>query len=343
MYQPILNSSLLSTMTDDEVGSFNALFKNTALRVGSITAVFETDDEKNISKLAPEYTVVAVEQDENRGMTTTIYKNCINASSFGSIADYTMFKHRVPKNDEFKNRADFNTQNGSLVLLLCLDGFSEKAIIIGSLSHPNNKKILDKAKEIHLESEYNGLNIQIDKDGAFSLTFKGATDNDGKVKDDKGQSTFKIEKEGSLELNDTKGDSIRIDKTKQTIAVNSEKDQSFTTNANLTITSKENTSISAKDFLVKASGSANMQSESAFNIKAGGAVDLKGSSAKITSDGMVMVKGSQITLDADMVSLGGQGGTPAVTLSTMFLGTGNLGIPVISNAIGPFSPKVFIN
>jgi len=55
----------------------------------------------------------------------------------------------------------------------------------------------------------------------------------------------------------------------------------------------------------------------------------------------VTVKGTSVTIDGTMINLG-KGGTPAVTMTTQFLGTGNLGIPVISVAVGPFSSSVFI-
>jgi hypothetical protein len=341
MYNPILNSSLLKQLGDAEVGSFNQLFNNTALRIGAITEVIETDNDLNQNKIIPEYTVVCVEQDENRGMTTTIYKNCVSVDTFGSIADFVRFKRRTPKNPDFKNKVDFKQQDSNLVLLLCLDGNSERAVIIGGLPHPASKAILDKAKEMHFESEYNGLNIQINKDGAFTLTFKGPTDNQGQPTTKNGDTTFKIEKDGSFEVNDNKGDSIRLDKTNQTLNVKTEKDQSYTTGANYNLTAKENGSISVKDMLIKASGSASFSSASSFNITSEGSLDVKASSMSMDSSGLVKVKGSQITLDG-IVYLGGSGGSPALTSYTQMFGIGNLGAPVLSIPMGPYSSKVFV-
>ena len=56
---------------------------------------------------------------------------------------------------------------------------------------------------------------------------------------------------------------------------------------------------------------------------------------------MVMAKADMIQLLGNQVIVG-NGAVPAVIPSTYFVGTGNLGAPVLSLGIGPFSSSVLI-
>jgi uncharacterized protein (DUF2345 family) len=97
----------------------------------------------------------------------------------------------------------------------------------------------------------------------------------------------------------------------------------------------------AKDLVAEAQGSCSLKVKD-LKIDSGGPANVKAAALDVQIEGIVKIKGAQITLDG-MTFVGGPGGTPALILSTMFLGTGNLGAPVISQAIGPFSSKVFIS
>ena len=96
----------------------------------------------------------------------------------------------------------------------------------------------------------------------------------------------------------------------------------------------------AKSLVMEAQGSASLNVKD-LKVESQGPANVKAAALDVQVEGMAKIKGSQITLDG-MTFVGGAGGSPALVLSTMFLGTGNLGAPVISQAIGPFSSKVFI-
>ena len=49
---------------------------------------YPVNNEKNRSKLTTEYDVVVMEQSENKGATTIMYKNCMSSEGLGSIADF---------------------------------------------------------------------------------------------------------------------------------------------------------------------------------------------------------------------------------------------------------------
>lgn len=344
-YRPFVPSTLLEEMTSGSEGVFNHTFNNFSLKSGSVIAVYEIENDKNITKLGPEYDVLVVEQRQDQGQASTIYKNCIATDAFGSISDFFEYKIRVaddPK--EYKTTLDTDKMNGAFVLLLCLDGQSEKGVILGGLRHPGRKEILNKDSENHLEFEFNGVNFTIDKEGTLKLEYKSKTNNDGEYEDEEaGGSFIEINKDGSIVINDGNAEHIIIDKTNKTINIKSESDLTLNTDANINIGSKENANLTTEaDLLLKASGKAAFISESSINVKAESQVEIIAPTQVLKADSMVQIESNMIQIKGQVVQLGAPGGTPALTLSTQFMGVGNKGLPVISTAVGPFSSSVFI-
>jgi len=321
---------------------FNHQYGNFGIKAGIIIKSYDKDSDQNITKAVIEYDVAVFEQNGDGAQNTIVYKNCVAADMFGAIADFMEFRYRTQKDVKKKdNDRVAKQQDGAMVMIMCLNGVGDKGVIVGGLPHPSRETKLDKTAEHAMLGEFNGVSFGIDKNGALTIGFKGATAHDGKAKDAKvGGSFMKIEKDGSLEIGDAKGESLRLDKTKQTVNLKSEKAMSLTTNDKLNTTSKDATNQTMKDWMVKASGSANLSVKS-LDIKSEAAVNMNGSSFAIKSDGIFKVTAPTIVLDG-LTYLGSQGGSPALTATTMFLGIGNVGAPVLSTAIGPFSSKVFI-
>lgn len=340
----VLPSGLLGHNAE-QMEAFKKTYQNSSMRFGIIVESYPIKDKANLNKLVPEYDVMSFEQDEDQGSTVINYRHCVAASSLGSIADYFEMNHRKLKNKTSKGVTPNPAgQNGSLVLLLCLNGLSDKAIIVGTLNHPDRKTTLIDG-DPHLEGEYNGVNIQVDKTGACTLTFKGATDNDGKITDkEQGPTTIKIEKDGSFQVSH-KTITQRFDK-KGAASLTADGDISNTTKKNFLVTATENVTVKAtKDFnldcaklMAKASGSAMLECQK-LEVKAESEVNIKASQLMVEAESMAQIKATTITLDGN-VALGSAGGQPVLLLSTMFIGTGNLGIPVISQAIAGFAVKV---
>jgi len=336
----ILNSSLLTVDDQEHLAAFNKTYNNFALRVGIINACYETDDESNISKIGPEYDVLVIEQDENKSISGIQYRNCISTDTFGNISDFFEFRYRKQTKAEKNSKRNPAKQNGSFVLLLCLDGSSEKGIIMGALPHASRKEKLDK--DLHLHGEYNGLNIKIDKDGAFTIEFKGPRDDNGKyTNEEAGGSTLSIDKDGQIDLNTGNDDYIRIDKKNKDIGLKAGQHIGLTAEKNIGLIAKGNISQTCKDLIAKAEGKASIESASGMDLKTDGSMKINAASLTVNADSSTKITSSQITLDG-MTFVGGAGGTPAIIGTTQFLGTGNLGAPVMSLAIGPFSSKVFI-
>lgn len=342
----ILPSGLLSHNPLAHTEGFKKTFQNTGLKVGVITATYAIGDSKNISKLFPEYDVLAFEQNEDAGASVTTYKNCPAAASLGSLADFfDMSLRKIEKTTTKGATPQISGHNGSIVLLLCLNGLSDTAVIMGSLGHPDRKTTITK-DEPHLEGEYNGVHILVNADGSTSLTFKGATDNDGKQTDSsQGNTVMSIEKDGSYQI---KHATItqRLDKNGKA-SLTSDDDISNTTKKSFNVTATKDVDLKAtgdlntnsNNLVMNASGSAQLMCQK-LDIQSQSDLNMTGSNFKVEAEAMANIKAPQITLDG-IVNLGGQGGQPVLLLSSMILGVGNLGLPVISTAISGYATKTF--
>jgi phage gp45-like len=334
----------MSEHYSSHLDGFNKTYQNTALRVGIIVKSYPIDDSSNLNKMVPEYDVMAFEKDENRGSAISTYKHCIAAKSLGSIADFFEMSYRkMEKNTTKSDIPTTSGQNGSIVLLLCLNGISDNGIIIGALDHPDRKTTLQDGNP-YLQGEYNGVNIKVENDGSTSLTFRGATDNDGKIIDSsQGPTVMKIEKDGSYQVNH-KTVTQRFDK-KGTVDLTADDNISNVTKKGFNITASENIAMKAtknisldcKDLLTSASGNATLNC-SKLQISADTEISVKGAQFKVEAQAMANIKATTITLEG-MVALGGAGGQPLLMMNAQLLGIGNLGAPVISTVISGFTIK----
>lgn len=334
----ILPYGLLGSSDTDLLSGFNKTYKNTPLRVGVVLEAYPTTSDKNVNKLTPEYKVCVVEQQEDRGSTTIIYPNCMSSEGLGSIADFFEKTIRFQTTKTSKGSStNLKDQDGAIVLLLCLDGMSDKGIIVSFLTHPDRKKtLLDEGPR--LEGEFNGLNIKVEKDGSAQLTFRGATNNQGQPLDkEQGNTELLIEKDGSIQMKH-KSIIYRLEKSGNVnlaadgdISSTSKKNISMASSDSVSIKSEKNTSINSKDLLLKASGSAMLESQK-LTVKSESEIKISGSEFKVEAEALVKIKATSVTIDG-LVNLGGDGGQPVLILSSMIMGTGNMGAPVISSAI----------
>jgi|GEM_PF-2948592 len=396
MYRPTLNSSLLSSRDESSTLQGRKIFDNTGLKLGVVLETIETTDERNVSKLGPEYDVMCIEQAETNGINSSIYKSCLAFDSFGGVADYFQFKLRPTKNPKkVKTQLSFKDQNGTLALILCLDKNSEKAVIVGFMPNPNKRVTLTDLEKNHAEGEFNGLRFEVNNDGAFTLTYRSATDDTGKPSNlTAGGTQIKIEKDGSFQVHNDilrgelsqsnlasekikaaeaapegiQYEGIRLDKTKKTVDVQSRDSTSFKTDKSFNITAKESMNAKiTKDWLVEATGKALYMVKQTFDIKNEGkmGVETQGfklnsksmiemqaqsmvkiigqSMVDVKSDGLIqLVSGGSMILKGSTVLIG-PAPLPAVNMLTKFIGIGNLGGPVISTSLGPFSSSVLIS
>lgn len=340
-------SGLLDRLSEAQTSAFEKNYKNTPLRVGVVTKIHEIDDESNASKLFPEYDVVTSEQNNMVGQGFVEYTNCISIDSLGGLADFFEYKLRQPDKQDFRETYKFDKQDGSLVLLLCLDGSTDRAIIIGGIPNPSRKTNLTKDNGLHMEGEYNGVNWKINKDGELTLTYKSKTDNEGNPQDEEAGGTFvEINKTGQVDINTglTGSDEtyMRMDKKNKDIGLKAGNHIGFTAVGNVGINADGRFFANAGgNAEINAEGSAKFTSKSSLNIEGKSIVEVKSDSVTIDGSNLVEIKTQTCQINGTQILLG-QGGTPALILSTKFIGTGNKGSPVVSSAIGPFSSTVFI-
>lgn len=342
----VLPHGLLSVETQAMMAGFNKTYRNYSLKAGFITAVYPKDSDKNIGKFVTEYDVLVIEQEDNTGMAPILYRRCVAIDGIGGIADYFEAQRRPVKKQRNNKKRDLKDQNGTLVLLLCLNGNGNSGVIIGGLTHPDRGTKI-KGEGPQLYGSYNGIDIQILPDGSAQIKFRGATDNDGAPIDKtQGTTSIDIEKDGTFQIKH-QGVTQRLQKdgnasltAEKNISMGAKGNIAATSEGDINLESKGKTSQKMSDLIINATGSASAKCQT-FELAADSELSMKASQAKIEASSMMQVKSSQIVLDG-MTFCGGSGGTPAVILSTKGIGVGNLGAPVMVNFIGPFATKTFI-
>lgn len=275
----VLPSGLLSDNDSATMAGFNKSYRNFPLRIGVVTASYPVSNDKNRSKLTTEYDVLVIEQNEDRGATTIQYRNCMSSEGLGSIADFFEKALRPKKKKTTKgNSVNLKGQDGAIVLLLCLDGMSDKGIIISALTHPDRKtKLIDEGP--YLEGEYNGVNVKVNKDGSTSLSFRGATDSQGNpVSPTQGVTQLQIDSDGSFQVEHDKI-KFRLDRNGDA-TLNTKKDVNLNVDGKVNIIVKGDANVQCDNLSVKASGDADVNVDGNAKIKAA-EITLNGSAGKI--------------------------------------------------------------
>lgn len=195
-------------------------FGNVALRVGEVKEIIYPDDPRNLSQKAVEYRV-AVQHKDNGVGTTVDYLNCIVANLFGGLGDKLRYTSRA--STEKNTDADTGLGDGSLVLLLCVNGETNRALIVGGFSNQNDAP--EKRADGHnLHFNFNGMDATINKAGEFTLKYTGATDNLGKpaqgVDTSSANGSISMTKDGAITLADGSGKQfIKIDHTNKKVLI----------------------------------------------------------------------------------------------------------------------------
>jgi hypothetical protein len=343
--EDIINSSLYQKI--DSKKYFQNIYENTTLKLGVVVKVYEIDSKENINKKFPEYDVMTIEQNGKSNAGVTRYNKCICIDGFGGLADFFEYKLRPKskviepsKEPKVAFSTNFANQTGSMVLLLCLDGSIDKAVIIKSLPHFGRKTNLTKENGVHMEGEYNGINWKVNKDGEFTLTFKSATNDEGKIVDKKYSGTFvKIDKTGSFQAKD-KHNFVKMDNDKGGISLTTDATQTTNADKNIELTAKADFVVKSNKWNTEVAGSATNKAAS-WGMEVSGDVNVKASGPIKLDSSLLDVKTKTVNIQANAINLGA-GGSPAIILTTKFIGIGNLGGPVISSPLGPFSSVVFI-
>lgn len=210
-------------MTKDIVPSFMAYeghdpssgtgFDNWRLRVGEVQEAIPPTDPRNVSKRVTEYRVY-VQQMSGNTMVGRIYDYVTISNMFGSIADNLEYTLRaVPSASKKDSQKNSGAGKGAKVLLLCINGSVQNAVIIGAIRDSNDAKE-EPGKGHHLDFVFNGVAININDAGELTLNVHGKTDLDGKTEEEVG-SVVKIDKAGNISV--TAKNNVNVNCNKATV------------------------------------------------------------------------------------------------------------------------------
>lgn len=218
------------------VAEDTGILSNTSLRIGEVKELVYPDQPESITKRFIEYTVEVQFKDGYSPGTTTIYHGCLIANLFGGMGD--IFSYTL-RSDQTKQTQDDGVGQGSKVLLLCVNGETTKAVIIGGVRDTKTDTQSKDQKDSghNLFFEFNGLSTRVNKDGELLVKFRGATDIQGKLlssaPEDAQPTTLEIRKDGSFEIQTKDAKQfVRLDHKNNKIEV-----QGGTT---ITVTTKDN-------------------------------------------------------------------------------------------------------
>lgn len=203
--------------------------KNPQIRIGIVQKVFVDQKKGDIRYL------VEV-QDRNDRIPT----NCRMMRRFGGVYNYEDVIYRgYAINDKPDPVQDFQAKAGDIVLVASLNGETREGVILGGITHAARRVELKPEDGPQYKSEFNGVEKYINKDGEYTVTFKGQPTNLDKLKEtpsakiksptynvEIGSTYYKFDKEGGWQICDNaKSDpqKIHVDKKTGTVTINSGK------------------------------------------------------------------------------------------------------------------------
>lgn len=164
-------------------------FDNIMLRVGEVQEVIYPDDKRSFSKKFVEYTVY-VQHRGNGTAATLLYTNCVLFNPLAGLTDRMVWKLRAAKTAG--KTGDGIRGTGSKVLILCLNGETKNAVILGGIRDQDDPRDVDVAEKNetaqnnlgqYLSAVYNGVRLLVNTDGELAITYTGKRKDDGSVDD----------------------------------------------------------------------------------------------------------------------------------------------------------------
>ena len=209
--------------------SIGALYRRDyALRVGMVRESFY-DHDLDIVR----YLVDVRDRPEHQMLVV-----CDMMSRFGSPFNYEEWIPNVAEPSSHEQKLHYNVRAGDAVLVAFVNGIAREGMILGGLRHPSRSYKLKLTDGPTYVSEFNGINQSINKDGEYTVTFKGQPTNLAKFKqclEDSpvptptydttvGTSYFKFDKNGGWTVSDNATSNpqlFQIDKSGGTVKLTS--------------------------------------------------------------------------------------------------------------------------
>lgn len=298
---------------------------------GMIVKAVYPDDKENSRGDRMEYTVRIKGQD---------YPHVVDTCDMGGIHNYSVRVRKdisESKDGQIKTSTAREKMNGETVFVMFVEGNGNVPIIIGSDQHPRHNEYDKTTRDegVHSISEFNGIEISIDKSSNYLIKNVGRKDDKGKVLNEAGVgSQIKMFENGDIELDTHDTDDSANLRMKLTKA---DKKMEFYAQENKVVYDANGVSIVDKNNneFKFTSGGVNITSVAATNVKSTGAMTVESDAAatfKGTAGTTVGTSASETKVDGSAVKLAG-GGKPVATLGNKAIGTGNLGAPVVSTIV----------
>lgn len=198
---------------------------NLSFRSGEIKDIIYPDSISSVSKKWTEYSVEVQHKDDYTPGTVATYPNCTVVNLFGGVADKFTFTLRKDPNGQAQSDSSGGDGlgQGSKVLLLCINGETPNAVIVGGIRDGNDTPD-SKSDGHHLDWSFNGMTANVNDSGELTVTFNGATNVDGSPRSDvvsgaAGSKTV-FKKDGTIEISQGQ-QSITIDTPNNKVEVTS--------------------------------------------------------------------------------------------------------------------------
>ena len=222
---------------------FDNIKKAERLKVGVIVAVRYVDSTEGLQKSAsnssagvegtPYETVYDVRIDDYNARPF-IWNGCRALKPFMGVNNYFEVIHESavlsPTYVEQGSPGDVFTSPvsglvGSKCVVLCLEGNPTAPIILGFMQHPARTSTISESDGLKMDFEFNGINVTIDQDGAFTLTgntpwippitapLTPVPDPIARINPIAGPFTILLDKDMVFSLSDNMGQMIRVDRS----------------------------------------------------------------------------------------------------------------------------------
>lgn len=215
--------SYLGVQTRGSSAGSQDILNDYVLRLGEVKKIIAPSDVLSYSKKVTEYELAVQYRDGTGAVVTSTYRGATVNNLFGGVADLVSYTLRPdPKNTDASGKI-FGV--GSKVLILCVSGDQQKAVILGGIRDTAQETAPYNGDTGHnLYFEFNGLRFQINDDGEATVMFRGKTKNDGTLADsaDPAAEGTKVNfnKDGNLEIATPNQDQlIRIDHKNKKIEI----------------------------------------------------------------------------------------------------------------------------
>lgn len=179
---------------------FQRAMTDYGLHVGRIIASHPPSADTNTNKKFWEYDV-KVDLVANGTHTEVVYPRCQLANTFGGVADFMRWTPRLGAQSTNEDGTAIST--GSRVYLMCVNGNTRSGVIIGGQNHVANTSDPQEDGAALFVGEFNGIRIEVSKDGNLTILHRGATNPDGTVIDDdstKNGTSIVLNQNGDIKL-----------------------------------------------------------------------------------------------------------------------------------------------